>query len=177
MMTENWPFVVSTSEDTQQLGVGKLISAEEEIAVISYFDSPHSSNIEIEVPTDSLLRAIGEETTGPFRNTRVYFDDPESGWRIGRLIAPLITKGTLMIRFPGQEDGEYETDHIYFRWHKPVEDPSHYLAERLSETSLFADNRHAFMASIYNQRNASKGLSALISSRISLEAYQIKVVE
>jgi len=167
----SWPFVISTDGVAKHLGIGKLVSREDEKAIIEFFDNPTETSIEIEVLSENLKPAE------LIRQTRAYYEDPEKGWRVGRVMSGDQQNNKVYVRFPGRIEERLSTENIYVRWEKPVEDPSHYLAQRLSETSLFSDHRHNFMASIYSQRTASRGLSALISSQIELVPHQIQVIE
>jgi hypothetical protein len=166
-----WPFVKSNEDHTQNLGIGKLISNDEVIATIQYFDSPTKISVEIEVSSSSV------EPSLLMRQTRAYYDDPDQGWRVGRVIAVDEINDEVYIRFPGMDEEKLNTANIYVRWQKPVQDPSHYLSQFLSETSLFSESRHKFMATLNSQRKACKGLSALISSRIELHPHQILVIQ
>ena len=91
-----WPFVSSTDADTKHLGVGKLISDDGLMSTIKYFDSPKKSH-QIKVFSECVEQV-------PLQiQTRVYFDHPEEGWKIGRVMEGdgNDEHNIVTIRFPG----------------------------------------------------------------------------
>ncbi|MDC0189753.1 protein DpdE [Rhodospirillales bacterium] len=167
----SWPYVTSSDDHAKDLGVGKLVAIDDVKAVIHYFHNPAETSIEREVLSPSVQPAE------ILRQTRAYYDDPQRGWRVGRVMSADRPANRVFVRFPGRVEEDLSTDDVYVRWNKPVDDPSHYLAELLTETSRFSVARHDFMASLNRQRTACRGMSALISSQIELLDHQINVIE
>lgn len=154
-----------------ELGIGKMVSRNEERVEIEYFDSPTSMErhtVNVGVKDARLVRLDSE--------TRVYFVDGTSGfWRTGR-IADHMDDNICHISMPNQQLVSLHQKEVYTRWNRPIVDPSEHLAARLTETNYFHGPRAALLAEIARQRSAVSGLSALLSSPVSIERHQVEVV-
>jgi ATP-dependent helicase HepA len=65
---------------------------------------------------------------------------------------------------------------LYVRWAHPIEDPTDYLANRLTDTPFFFDGRTRIVRYLSEQRAAFGGLTALASCAIELLPHQVTTV-
>lgn len=150
-------------------GLGKLVSVSGPLATVEYFHSPIDDPTVVTLPTSTLRQT---EVTP---QTRAHWFDPAlHAWRIGRILDG--EGDRLAIRFPNGDERLLPAIHLHIRWDKPIVDPAPFLAQFLCETPLFADARSGFVRALMEQRGASLGMSALLSSGIELEAHQVEVV-
>ena len=162
-------FVRIDHDQYEHFGVGKIEAAQDGVASISYFDSPISELILVQVPTE-CVKAVQLS-----KHTRVYWHDIKMNvWRVGRVTDH--DGSEVAVRFPNQNDHFLATEDLYLRWDRPLEDPSGYLAHQINETPIFSDGRSKFVKALINQRKASMGMPALMSSVVDLEPHQIDVV-
>ncbi|TCL89540.1 ATP-dependent helicase HepA [Rhizobium sp. PP-WC-2G-219] len=150
-------------------GVGKLIERSGDICTVEYFDTPTCPTILVKVPAASVTTVTVPE------QTRVYYLNPILGaWEIGRLIDD--HGNVQIVQFPNKTTRHLNVLETYIRWSKPIVDPTPFLANRINESPRFSEGRTAFARSQINQRAASLGMSAILSSAVDLEAHQIEVV-
>lgn len=163
-------FVRSNDPRHDGFGIGKLISGENEIAKVAYFDSPVSDPHVFETPLSEIRPA-------PLpRQTRAYwFDVGNNVWRIGRVLNH--EDDEVQIRFPNRKEAFLPEVDVFVRWDMPLEDPTGHLASKINETPLFSDARSKFVKALSAQRRATMGMPALFSSIIDLEPHQIEVVK
>jgi ATP-dependent helicase HepA len=158
------------SKNHPEFGIGKFNSLQGEQVEIEYFDSPISMERETLLVdyNDTIEVRLASET-------RVYFLDRDSGfWRIGRVADHM--DNVCHISTPNQHLETVPEQDVYTRWNYPIDDPSEHLAARLTETPYFHGPRSRLLASLVKQRAACSGLTALISSPVSLERHQVEVV-
>jgi ATP-dependent helicase HepA len=148
-------------------------------AGIEYFESPAGPRIHyVQVP----LRSV-QEVVLP-RQTRVFwFDMVRQGWVAGRVDGGLVNAKAIgacedhyHVRFPNDEDTRVPISQLYVRWSRPIDDPTEYLAARVTDTPFFFDGRSLIVRHIAAQRAAYGGLTALASSAIELLEHQIAIV-
>lgn len=160
-------------------GVGKLKNIEGEQAEIEYFESPAGPSLRrVQLPVGSLL----EVELSP--QTRVFwFDRNQHAWRAGRVDGGLISAHALKatedhypVRFPNGHDAHIPISELYVRWSHPIEDPTDYLAARVTDTPLFFDGRSQIVRYLAGQRAAFGGLTGLASSAIDLLEHQVATV-
>ncbi len=150
-------------------GLGKVVSVNGSLATVEYFNSPIDDPIVVTLCTSSLRNV----EVAP--QTRAYwFDKALRAWRVGRILDGQGDR--LAVRFPNGDERLLPAVDLQIRWDKPIVDPAPFLAQFLCETPLFADARSGFVRSLMEQRGASLGMSALLSSAIELEAHQVEVV-
>lgn len=149
--------------------VGKLVSRSTETALVEFFDAP-TSQPRIEEFAPSALEAI----TLPEQTRLYHFNEAAQAWEIGRLLDD--HGASQLVRFPNGQTRHLPVSDVFVRSGTPIDDPTPFLAAKITETPRFADARSAFVRSVVAQRAAAMGISALLSSAIELEAHQVEVV-
>lgn len=150
-------------------GLGKVLSTGGSLATVEYFHSPIDDPIVLTLPTSSLHKV----EVAP--QTRAYwFDTALNAWRVGRILDG--EGDRFAVKFPNGDERILPAIDLQIRWEKPIVDPAPFLAQFICETPLFANARSGFVRAIMDQRGASLGMSALLSSGIELEAHQVEVV-
>lgn len=147
-----------------------MVDSNRETVVIEYFDSPvgiERHRAEVPIKTVQPVKLADQ--------TRVYFYDRGKGvWQVGRANDHM--DGTVHIALPNQGQTRMPESEAFVRWNQPLPDPWEHLAARITETPFFHESRSALVSHFLQQRAASAGMTALISSPVSLEAHQIEVV-
>lgn len=150
-------------------GLAKIIASDGTQLTVEYFFGPTDSARETVRINKSLARR-----TKLGANTRIYYLDDISGlWSVGRVIQD--NEDGVEVRFANRNDVILAYDHLFVRCKRPIEDPTEYLANIITETPQYAEGRSEFLASYIRQRGAAWGVSALLSSVIELEPHQISV--
>lgn len=163
-------FVHATDQSRASLGIGKVWEATCTETTVAWFDSPLTEPHVEQVSTKSLKLVTLEP------QTRVYWlDRSDDVWRVGRVLDADDIRAT--VRFANKVDRVLPVSELEVRWSRPVDDPSAFLAAKINESPLFAQARTGFARSLIDQRGASSGMSALISSVIDLEQHQYEVVK
>lgn len=162
-------FVTAISGDLSDWGVGKLLGQDGAQCSVEYFDAPMREPI-VRTCLASDLRSLKLA-----EQSRVYvFNTAIGAWEIGRVLDD--HGSTQLVKFPNGRDRHLPVSEVFFRWNRPIEDPTSFLAAQISETPRFTEGRAPFVRSMLRQRSAALGMSALLSSAIELEAHQIEVV-
>ena len=162
-------FVKAISGELADWGIGKLLSRTGAACIVEYFDAPVSDP----VLKECLSSELGSVSIPA--QTRVYaFDNTVGAWEIGRVLDD--HGDSQLVKFPNGKTLHLPIANVFVRWDRPIEDPTTFLGAGLSETPRFADGRGPFVRTLLQQRSASLGMSALLSSAIELEAHQIEVV-
>jgi len=163
----NGRFVISSENS---LGIGKLEEIEGNSALIAYFDSPGREHYRVaSVPKHSL-----SPVDLPWQ-TRVYhYDEERDSWITGRIVGPKNDIGYL-VQFPNRDHREVPEAELFTRYARPIEDPTHNLAARLTE-SFYQSKRQPFLRAYVEQRSVCGGLSGLAASAVDLEEHQIQTV-
>jgi ATP-dependent helicase HepA len=163
-------FVQVKNHDSSNLGIGKLIEVSDLDATVSWFDSPVSDHHIERIQQKHLQPVILEQ------QTRIYWLDRDADvWRVGRVLDADELRA--YVRFPNFKDVSIRLSELEVRWDRPISDPCTFLAAKINESPLFAEARTQFTKSLIEQRGASSGMSALISSVIDLEQHQYEVVK
>lgn len=151
-------------------GIGKVLSLDQETCTIEYFDTPNSKEREtLTLPKNTVLRKRLEP------NTRIYyFHNVSEEWLVGRVLQD--NDVGVEVRFADKQDLSLNYDSLFVRCKKPIEDPVDFLANVITETPQYTESRRAFLNSYIQQRSATHGISALLSSSIEMEAHQIDVI-
>jgi ATP-dependent helicase HepA len=165
--------------DSGSDGIGKLVDVRGTDVEVEYFVSPAGPRVHrITVP----ITEVREVELQP--QTRVFwFDSHHAAWRAGRVDGGLVSAAALRstedhyhIRFPNGEEARVPVSQLHLRWARPIDDPTDYLADRLTDTPFFFDGRSRIVRYLSEQRAAFGGLTALASSAIELLPHQIATV-
>ncbi len=160
-------------------GIGKLVEVRGREAVIDYFQSPVGPCVQqIQAPA----RMVREVELSP--QTRVYWlDKDRNAWRSGRVDDGPISAEALKatedhypVRVPNGHDARIPLSQLNVRWAHPIEDPTDYLAARITDTPLFFDGRSQIVRYIANQRAAFGGITGLASAAVELLEHQVATV-
>lgn len=157
--------LVKTIEEAD-LGIGKIKEVRENDVILEFFVSPAERFERIVARTS--LRAV----TLP-QQTRCYLD-VDGKLSVGRILDHLHER--YVVRLPNERQLEGSDADLYVRCNLPIADPTDILVARAIETPYFFTRRQAFLKSITEQRAASQGLSALLSSGIQLYPHQVEVI-
>jgi len=163
-------FVKVAPGSGRDLGIGKVVEMSGHRATVAYFDIPGETQpFQIDAPVTAVrVVALAEQT-------RVFRRDEDSGrWQVGR-----IADGegpTCLVAFPNQVTANLPRADLQVRWRKPIANPTEFLIRNVTETPRFAAARSKFMQAVTAQRAACRGMGALLSSSVQLEAYQFNVV-
>ena len=149
--------------------VGKLVNCSTETALVEFFDAPTS-----QLRTEEFAAATLEPITLPEQTRLYHFSDADKAWEVGRLLDD--HGSSQLVRFPNGQTRHLPVSDVFVRSGTPLDDPTPFLAAKITETPRFADGRSAFVRSVVTQRGVAIGMSALLSSAIELEAHQIEVV-
>lgn len=160
-------------------GIGKLIGADANIGTIEYFESPAGPRVHrVQVPAASI-----KEVELPAQTRIFWFDSKSHAMRAGRVDGGLISRQALRseedhyhVRFPNNEEARLPISQLFVRWSRPIDDPTEYLAARITDTPFFFDGRAQIVRHIATQRAAFGGLTALASSAVELLEHQVTIV-
>ena len=160
-------------------GVGKLLNCDRKQAEIEYFESPVGPRLRhVHVPVGSVREVELSLQTRVF-----WFDTDPHAWRVGRVDGGVISAAALKadedhypVRFPNRQDARIPISQLFVRWAHPIEDPTDYLAARITDTPLFFDGRSQIVRYLASQRAAFGGLTGLASAGIELLEHQVATV-
>ncbi|RLA82173.1 MAG: hypothetical protein DRG78_07960 [Epsilonproteobacteria bacterium] len=153
-------------------GIGKIVNILENNTIdIEFFISISHSTTEI-----FAMELVTEVFLG--KQTRIYNNSTEFGWRIGRVID-----------YENMEDNpiEYEiqfsngvkewlTDgDVYVRCLLTLEDPTDVLAYSYGETQFLHDARYKVINWLIDLRATSRGMTAVTSASIELVVHQVNI--
>lgn len=164
-------FVKVASAQGSALGIGKITELLGNRATVTYFDVPGDIRpFQLETYISELRSVVLAE------QTRVFWLDESTGhWQVGRM---LDGEGEMcLVAFPNRPATHLPRAELHVRWRKPIVQPIEFLARHITETPRFAEARSQYMRAVTAQRAACRGMSALLSSSVELEAYQINVVQ
>lgn len=139
-------------------GVGKLVSVDKAHAEIEYFESPSGPKVHRVLVNAARVREVELSS-----QTRIFwFDTERQTWRTGRVDGGLISAAALKtnedhyhVRFPNGVDARVPVSELYLRWARPIEDPTDYLAARITDTPFFFDGRSHIVRYLAEQRAAN----------------------
>jgi len=165
--------------DNRLDGIGKLIEFDEHWAEVEYFKSPAGPCLEhLRVPVKSV------RTVELLPQTRIFwFDTARRTWLAGRVDGGLVAARAIQaaedhyhVRFPNGQEARIPVSQLYTRWAHPIEDPTDYLAARITDTPFWFDGRSRIVRHIAAQRAAFGGLTGLASSAVELLEHQVTIV-
>lgn len=152
-----------------RFGPGKLVAREGDKLVLEYFDAPGQA------PLDRYREAVSRAslTRLPLSpELRVFWQDANERWRSGRIIEAN-EHHDIYVR--GHEwEGFVPEAHIHVRWDKPLADPVGFGEAGMLESPVLAELRLPFLRSILQQRSATHGMRAALSSCIELHSHQVE---
>lgn len=160
-------------------GIGKLVDSSLGTAEIEYFIAPAGPRLhKVHVP----IARVREVELSP--QTRVFwFDAEQSAWRAGRVDGGLVSAQALgasedhyHVRFPNGYEDRVPVSSLYVRWSHPIEDPTDYLAARITDTPFFFDGRSRIVRYLSGQRAAFGRLTGLASAAVDLLEHQVTTV-
>ncbi|WP_256792972.1 protein DpdE [Terrabacter sp. Ter38] len=150
-------------------GPGKLVAREGDKLVLEYFDAPG------QVPSDRYREAVSRASLTRLAlspELRVFWQDANERWRSGRIIE-VSAHNDIHVR--GHEwEGFVPEERLFVRWNKPLTDPVGFGAVGMLESPMLAELRLPFLRSILEQRSATHGMRAVLSSCIELHAHQVE---
>lgn len=163
-------FVTVINETGRNLGIGKVVEISGHRATVAYFDVPGETQpFQIDAPVTAVrVVALAEQT-------RVFRCDEDTGrWQVGRIIDG--EGPACLVAFPNRVTANLPRAALQVRWRRPIRNPTEFLIRQVTETPLFAEARSKFMQALTAQRAGCRGMGALLSSSVQLEAYQFNVV-
>jgi len=160
-------------------GVGKLTDLDANSAVVEYFTSPAGPSLErVRVPAKAVHPIELSAQTRIF-----WFDKVHHTWVAGRVDGGLVSARAIQatedhyhVRFPNGQQARVPISQLYTRWAHPVEDPTDYLAARITDTPFWFDARSRIVRHISAQRAAFGGLTGLASAAVELLEHQVTIV-
>lgn len=163
-------FVIVTTEVGRSLGIGKVVELSGHRATVAYFDIPGEAQpFQINAPLTAVRVVALAEQARAFRR-----DEDTGRWQVGRIVDG--DGATCLVAFPNQVTANLPRAELQVRWRRPISNPIEFLIRHVTETPLFAATRSKFMQTVTAQRAACRGMGALLSSSVQLEAHQFNVV-
>ena len=160
-------------------GIGKITDLDANSAVVEYFTSPAGPSLErVRVPAKAVHPIELSAQTRIF-----WFDKVHHTWVAGRVDGGLVsaraihaTEDHYHVRFPNGQEARVPISQLYTRWAHPIEDPTDYLAARITDTPFWFDARSRIVRHISAQRAAFGGLTGLASAAVELLEHQVTIV-
>ena len=160
------------------VGIGKLKDIRNGQAEVEFFDSPAGPRlIQKHVP----VRLVQAVELGA--QTRIFAFDPNNGtWKAGRAGGLVSAEAAhkaedqYLVHFPNGEVEQVSITRLFVRWGRAIEDPTEYLAAKITDTPFFFEGRSRIVRHFAKQRAAFGGMTALASSGIELLEHQVSLV-
>jgi ATP-dependent helicase HepA len=160
-------------------GIGKLTDLDANWAIVEYFTSPAGPSLErVRVPAKAVHPIELSAQTRIF-----WFDRAHHAWVAGRVDGGLVSARAIQatedhyhVRFPNGQQARVPISQLYTRWAHPIEDPTDYLAARITDTPFWFDARSRIVRHISAQRAAFGGLTGLASAAVELLEHQVTIV-
>jgi len=154
-----------------QYGIGKIIIINQDDIDVEFF-----INIGEKVVKKYSIDKVQVIYLGI--QTRVYIENEDSLWQIGRVVDFDDTTNPQMdyyIQFPNQKKDWYGTDKLKSRCLLPLSDPTEILGVSGGETQFLYESRRRVLEWLISLRASSRGLSAVTSASIDLVSHQINI--
>lgn len=160
-------------------GLGKALERLRDGYLIEFFESPAGPRVhQFEFP-DVRIRPIELSA-----ETRVFCQDKQTlTWWPGRIAGGVVSAEALRspedhypVRFPNGLEDLVPVSNLNVRWAHPIQDPTDYLAARITDTPFFFEGRTQIVRFIAAQRGSFGGLTALASSAIDLLPHQVTTI-
>jgi ATP-dependent helicase HepA len=159
-------------------GIGKLVDLDGNQGEIEYFESPAGPQVRrVRAPLSALTEVELSSQTRVF-----LFDAVSQAWRAGRADGVIdaralnATEDHYHVRLPNGQKERIPISQLYVRCSRPIEDPTHYLAARVTDTPFFFDGRSQVVSYLTKQRADFGGLTGLASSAVELLEHQVSTV-
>lgn len=160
-------------------GIGKFVGIFADEAEVEYFDSPAGPALR---RVKALVKALKPVVLSA--QTRVFCQDAShQTWIAGRVDGGLVSGQALNasedhyhVRFPNKSDARIPISELYVRSSRPIENPTDYLAYRITDTPFFFEGRIEIVRHIVQQRAAFGGLTGLASSAVDLIEHQVSTI-
>lgn len=159
-------------------GIGKLKDIRNGQGEIEFFDSPAGPRL---IQRQVSVRLI--ESIELSAQTRVFAYDPSDGsWKAGRATGLVSAEAIsqhedhYIVHFPNGQVEQVPISRLFVRWSRPIEDPTEYLAAKITDTPFFFEGRSRIVRHFAMQRAAFGGMTALASSAIDLLEHQVSIV-
>jgi ATP-dependent helicase HepA len=152
-----------------KLGPGKLVARQGDKLVLEYFDAPGQA------PSERYREAVSRASLTRLHlstELRVFWHEGNERWRSGRIIEES-EHNDIYVR-SHQWEGFVREANLHVRWHKPLADPVGFGEAGLLESPVLAELRLPFLRSILQQRSATHGMRAVLSSCIELHTHQVE---
>jgi ATP-dependent helicase HepA len=165
--------------DDRPDGIGKLVEFGNGWAEVEYFKSPAGPSLErVRVPARSVHPVELSSQTRIF-----WFDNSRHDWLAGRVDGGLVSARAIQatedhyhVRFPNGQDTRIPISQLYTRWAHSIDDPTDYLAARITDTPFWFDARSRIVRHISAERAAFGGLTGLASAAVELLEHQVTIV-
>ena len=159
------------SSSSNALWIGSVVEIRGNDVLVKYFDSPAAESHEV--------KSVSVDTISPVKldeEQRVYYRDDETReWYVGRVLGFIPDDRKYLVQFPNNDKRFLPEASLSTRCLKPIGDPTSQLAFGLNETAFWHSRRADFVKSLFNQRRACGGMTAILSSAIDIEQ-QVAVV-
>jgi ATP-dependent helicase HepA len=159
-------------------GIGKLKDIRNGQAEIEFFESPAGPRVTRKQASIRMVEGVELSS-----QTRVFVFDPEHAvWRAGRagnLLSAEAAQGAeehYLVYFPNGEKEQVPISRLFVRWGRAIDDPTEYLAAKVTDTPFFFEGRSRIVRQFARQRAAFGGMTALASSGIELLEHQVSLV-
>jgi len=166
-------FVKIHEPQKNSLGIGKLISADEDgSCVVAFFDKPNNPPIRVDTNIDCI------EEVDLIRGTTVYYEDVvKKQWHSGKVLKS--EHGSSEIKFDNStlETNFFSSSDLQVRCGKRLEHPAEFLAEKLYSSRYLRDRRLNFIDKYEAAKHSIGGLTGYFSSLIELEKHQHRVIK
>ena len=151
--------------------LGQVADVRQGRYVVRFFRSVNRS-FDVEYDYSQLTRAY----LSP--QTRAYYRDDFGVWMVGRIADYFTHDGELWyeVRFPNQVERSVREIDLKVRCMLMADDPAAVLASGGMETQYLHDRRRAALECLTSAKQATYGLTALLSASVQLMPHQLQVV-
>lgn len=155
-------------------GLGKVIASQRGTAIVEFFHSPVGTARERLEFDAGLLSELH-----PPNGTRCFIHDENDRWRLGRIVSWMDeSPRRYQVMVEGESDPDYiSVERLFVRSEIAVSDPMDVIQYGGLHNPLSAGRRKLFVAEVMKQREASQGLTSILSSHIQLHRHQIEIAQ
>ena len=151
--------------------LGQVADVQQDRCVVRFFRSVIQS-FDVEYDRSQITRAY----LSP--QTRAYCRNENGAWMVGRITGYVPHDGELWydVQFPNREDHTVREVDLKVRCLSMADDPAAVLAAGAIETQYLHDKRRAALECLTSAKQATYGLTALLSASVQLMPHQLQVV-